>query len=151
MVNFNTKSNSKIYNVLQKLKYQLIGRHFYAITGPLRVLPDFIIVGAMKSGTTSLYYNICEHPCVKPASYDEIGYFDVNYHLGLNWYKSMFPTKFTQKKITLGHFPAPSEYSGEWRCDTHPRSSNDGHFVVIDSPHSGGRQLHLLDIRTVIQ
>ncbi len=57
----------------------------------------------------------------------------------------------TQKKILLGHFPSPAQYSGEWRCDTHPRSSNNGHFIVIDSPHSGGRQLHLLDIRAVIQ
>jgi len=103
MINFGAKNNSKVHNILQKIKYQLIGRHFYAITGPLRVLPDFIIIGAMKSGTTSLYYNICEHPCVKPASYDEIGYFDVNFHLGKNWYKSMFPTVLEKQK-TLSKF-----------------------------------------------
>jgi len=99
MTNYNTKKNSKIHNIFQKIKYQLIGRHFYAITGPLRLLPNFIIIGAMKSGTTSLYYNICEHPCVKPASYDEIGYFDVNFHLGKNWYKSMFPTVIEKQRI----------------------------------------------------
>jgi len=55
------------------------------------------------------------------------------------------------KKVILGHFPSPAQYSGEWRCDTHPRSSNDGLSVVIDSPHNAGRQLHLLDIREVIQ
>jgi len=99
MTNSDTKNESKIHNFLQKIKYQLIGRHFYGITGPLRVLPDFIIIGAMKSGTTSLYYNICEHNCIEPASYDEIGYFDVNYHLGLNWYRSMFPTIFKKNKI----------------------------------------------------
>ena len=47
----------------------------------------------MKCGTTSLYYDICEHPCTSPAAYDEIGFFDSNFHLGLNWYRSMFPTK----------------------------------------------------------
>jgi hypothetical protein len=47
----------------------------------------------MKCGTTSLYYDICEHPCASPAAYDEIGFFDSNFHLGLNWYRSMFPTK----------------------------------------------------------
>jgi len=103
MINFSTKNNSKVHNILQKIKYQLIGRHFYAITGPLRVLPDFIIIGAMKSGTTSLYYNICEHPCVKPASYDEIGFFDVNFHLGKNWYRSMFPT-ILEKQRTISKF-----------------------------------------------
>ena len=55
-------------------------------------LPDFIIVGTVRSGSTSLYYNICEHPSVLSAAYDEIGFFDSNYHLGINWYRSMFPT-----------------------------------------------------------
>lgn len=55
------------------------------------------------------------------------------------------------RKVVLGHFPSPPAYAGEWRCDTHPRASNDGHFVVIDSPHHQGRQLHLLDIREVLQ
>lgn len=57
----------------------------------------------------------------------------------------------TGRKVVLGHFPSPESYVGEWRCDTHPRCSNDGHSVVIDSPHAGGRQLHLLDIREVLQ
>jgi len=46
----------------------------------------------------------------------------------------------------LGSFHAPPEYTGEWRCDTHPRSSPDGRKVVIDSAHNGGRQMYLIDI-----
>jgi len=61
--------------------------------------PDFLIIGAVRCGTTSLYYDICEHSSVLPAAYDEIGFFDSNYDLGISWYKSMFPTKFTRKKI----------------------------------------------------
>ncbi|TWT93302.1 hypothetical protein [Stieleria varia] len=56
----------------------------------------------------------------------------------------------TGRRVDLGHFPSPPEYTGEWRCDTHPRSSNDGHFVTVDSPHAGGRQVYLLDIRDII-
>jgi hypothetical protein len=53
----------------------------------------------------------------------------------------------TGKRIPLGHFQSPREYTGEWRCDTHPRFSPNGRKVVIDSPHGGnGRQLHLIDI-----
>ena len=86
--------------ILLKKLYWIIGkRNFFGITSPLRILPNFIIIGAMKSGTTSLNYNISEHPCVLPAAYDEIGFFDVNYDLGINWYKSLFPTKFSKKKI----------------------------------------------------
>jgi len=63
------------------------------MTASMRVLPDFIIIGSMKCGTTSLYYDICEHPCTLAAAYDEIGFFDSNFHLGINWYRSMFPRK----------------------------------------------------------
>lgn len=91
------------HRLYQRFYYELVKRNFSALTGSLRVLPDFIIIGAMRSGTTSLYYDICEHPCIIPASYDEIGYFDTNYHLGLNWYRSMFPTKF-KKKSTIKNY-----------------------------------------------
>jgi hypothetical protein len=52
----------------------------------------------------------------------------------------------TSRKVPLGHFHSPKEYSGEWRCDTHPRSSRDGKTVCIDSPHHGGRQMYVIDI-----
>jgi hypothetical protein len=51
----------------------------------------------------------------------------------------------------LGHFRSPPEYTGEWRCDTHPRFSPDSRSVVIDSAHAGnGRQLYLIDISGVM-
>ncbi len=53
-------------------------------------------------------------------------------------------------RIDLGHFPSPSKYRGEWRCDTHPRASRDGHTIAIDSPHASGRQIHLLDISELL-
>jgi len=57
----------------------------------------------------------------------------------------------TQRRVVLGHFHLPPEYTGEWRCDTHPRFSPDGQSVVIDSPHGGqGRQMHLIDIRAIV-
>lgn len=56
----------------------------------------------------------------------------------------------TDRRFDLGHFYSPAFYTGEWRCDTHPRSSRDGRLVCIDSPHNGGRQLHLIDISGII-
>ena len=57
----------------------------------------------------------------------------------------------TGKRIDLGRFPAPEAYRGEWRCDTHPRSSRDGQWICIDAPHGKeGRQLHLLDLRGIL-
>lgn len=55
------------------------------------------------------------------------------------------------RRVELGAFHSPPAYTGEWRCDTHPRCSNDGRTVAIDSPHTGsGRQVHLIDIRSII-
>jgi hypothetical protein len=57
----------------------------------------------------------------------------------------LFDTATGQRR-PLGSFHSPAAYTGEWRCDTHPRSSPDGTKVVIDSPHNGGRQMYLIDI-----
>jgi len=57
----------------------------------------------------------------------------------------------TGRRIPLGSFNSPKEYTGEWRCDTHPRYSPDGRKVVIDSPHGGnGRQMYLIDLRGLL-
>jgi hypothetical protein len=57
----------------------------------------------------------------------------------------------THRRFNLGEFYLDPVYAGEWRCDLHPRTSNDGRMVVIDSPHGGnGRQLYLLDISAIL-
>lgn len=56
----------------------------------------------------------------------------------------------TNRVVPLGHFFLPKEYAGEWRCDLHPRFSRDGRSVTIDSPHQGGRQIYLIDIRGIV-
>ena len=56
----------------------------------------------------------------------------------------------TNKRIDLGRFHEPKAYNGEWRCDLHPRASNDGKLVCIDSTHGGnGRQIYLIDISSL--
>lgn len=54
------------------------------------------------------------------------------------------------RRVALGHFLSPQEYTGEWRCDTHPRFRPDGRWVTIDSPHAGGRQIYLIDIAGIV-
>jgi hypothetical protein len=57
----------------------------------------------------------------------------------------------SDKRVPLGSFYAPPPYSGEWRCDLHPRFSPDGRSVVIDSAHGGdGRQLYLVDVSKIV-
>jgi hypothetical protein len=55
----------------------------------------------------------------------------------------------TGKKFPLGNFLSPKEYTGEWRCDAHPRFSPNGKFATIDSPHHGGRQIYLIELEGI--
>jgi hypothetical protein len=60
-------------------------------TADLRARPDFVILGAMRGGTTSLYRWLGTHPRVSPALRKEIHYFDVHYDKGARWYRAHFP------------------------------------------------------------
>ncbi len=66
-------------------------RHFRQSTGALRLLPDFIIIGGQRCGTTTLYNYLIRHPHVISTSLKEIHYFDLNYTRGTIWYRTHFP------------------------------------------------------------
>ena len=96
---YNTKSYGILTKTYQKFRYGFCTRPTNYMTSPLRVLPDFFVIGVVRSGTTSLFHYLSQHPCIEGSAYDELGFFDDNFHLGLNWYRSLFPTKFTKNKI----------------------------------------------------
>lgn len=54
------------------------------------------------------------------------------------------------KLVKLGRFYLDQEWRGEFRCDLHPRWSRDGNSVVIDSMHTGKRQMYLLDVSGIV-
>ena len=63
-------------------------------TASLRALPDFLIIGAQKAGTTSLNdYLQTSSPKVRPAVTKEVHYFDRHERHGTNWYRSNFPLR----------------------------------------------------------
>jgi hypothetical protein len=69
------------------------------MTGSLRTLPGFMIIGAQKGGTTSLYRLLEKHPGILPAARKEIHFFDNvnhNFRFGINWYRAHFPTQIKQ-------------------------------------------------------
>lgn len=70
----------------------IVRKAFRATTNPLRMMPDFIIVGVQKGGTTSLYKYLIEHPNIAPIYVKEPHFFDIYFHKGIGWYRSHFPT-----------------------------------------------------------
>jgi len=65
-------------------------------TAAMRTLPDFIIIGTQKGGTTFLNRLLAQHPRIKPAFLKEVHYFDLNFDKGINWYRSNFPTRISK-------------------------------------------------------
>lgn len=54
--------------------------------------PDFIIAGASKSGTSSIYYYLSRHPQILLSHTKEIDFYWTNYRRGIDWYLAHFPT-----------------------------------------------------------
>jgi hypothetical protein len=54
-------------------------------------LPDFVVIGAQKSGTTFFYHLLTQHPYVEPAAFKEPHFFDIVFDLGVEWYRQCFP------------------------------------------------------------
>jgi len=87
-------------------------------TAGLRTTPDFLIVGAQRSGTTSLYRYLAEHPAVAPPVRKEIQYFSLHYDRGDSWYRTHFPlaglqrVTFEATPYYLFHPAAPARAAG---------------------------------------
>jgi hypothetical protein len=54
-------------------------------------LPDLVVVGAPRSGTTTLTHWLRQHPGVAFSSRKEVEFFDLYYDQGLEWYASQLP------------------------------------------------------------
>jgi hypothetical protein len=87
-------------------------------TGSFRPVPDFLIIGAKRGGTTSLWRYLNEHPGVmtlfpKPEKIKGLYFFDENFVRGDRWYRSHFPTSATRTLATrrLGHAVVAGEAS----------------------------------------
>ena len=60
-----------------------------------RMLPGFLIVGAQRCGTSSLFHVLSQHPSMVTPTRNkkELHYFDHEYDRGLAWYQSHFPLR----------------------------------------------------------
>lgn len=83
-----------------------VARSLARPTAPIRVLPDYLIIGAQRCGTTSLQDVLTTHPSIASARLMKgVHYFDTAYPKGLDWYRSHFPTRLWAdfRRRSTGH------------------------------------------------
>ncbi|MDQ3782987.1 MAG: sulfotransferase domain-containing protein [Actinomycetota bacterium] len=73
-------------------------------TAPGRALPDFVILGAQRSGTTSLFDHLSHHRQILAPWRKEIHFHDLHHSRGIRWYRANFP---------LTRFIGPDQITGE--------------------------------------
>jgi hypothetical protein len=67
-------------------------------TARWRMQPAFLVIGAQRAGTTTLFRLLGEHPSVvRPTATKGIGYFDVGYRNGPRWYAAHFPLAWRRR------------------------------------------------------
>lgn len=71
---------------------KLPSKLYRGFTSPVRSLPDFIVVGGKKCGTSSLYDYLVEHPAIAPAFRKEVHFFDKTGGAGKLRYRAYFPS-----------------------------------------------------------
>ncbi len=107
-----------------------IYRKYCSLTQFLHTTPTFLIIGAAKCGTSSLYDYLMQHPCIGRSLTKQLHFFDRYYDRKKSWYKVCFPfiwEKFLIEKIKHKNF-ATGEATPHYM--THPLAAKRAHDVV---------------------
>lgn len=98
-----------------------------------RPLPDFLIIGAQKGGTTALYSYLRQHPAIGGPASKEVEFFDRHFARGAAWYRGHFPTAVQRRYVERrrgGTFLA-GEASPDYL--SHPWAARRARSVVPDA------------------
>ena len=121
----------------------------------LRPLPDFLVVGAKRGGTTSFLNYLQQHEGIVPLfprveKIKGLYFFDEHYGRGVPWYRSHFVTAGLRRRleVRVGHRPATGEASPYYLF--HPlapaRAANvvpDAHIVALAAQPRRPRVSHI--------
>jgi hypothetical protein len=72
---------------------------FGRLTARRRPLPDFLVIGAQKAGTTALYAYLRWHPGITGPSWKEVSFFDRHWWRGEAWYRGQFPLRAGERLV----------------------------------------------------
>ena len=105
--------------IFQLEKARRAAHEQWTLTG---ALPDFVIIGGKKCGTTFLYHLLGQHPLVQPAASKELHFFDALFEQeSVEWYRQCFPAprwEDGRRTITgeaspyMANRPAPERMAG---------------------------------------
>lgn len=69
-------------------------------TASRRALPNMLIAGGQRCGTSTLFQALSSHPSfVGPTMRKGVHYFDLNFDKPINWYRAHFPTKSALESV----------------------------------------------------
>jgi hypothetical protein len=108
----------RLRRIVPRPAYYFLRRRYYDARtvvrhnpGRGRLLPDFIVFGTAKSGTTTYYSALAQHPFVEPCvtksvefeNTKEVRFFDYDYYRGRDWYRSHFPLERSRGDFEATH------------------------------------------------
>lgn len=80
-----------------------IDRTTRTLTAHWRLMPDFLVIGGQKCGTTSLYQYLVTHPHIISAMKKQMHFFDNHYEKGITWYRAHFPSSLYKQYFKHVH------------------------------------------------
>ena len=77
-------------------------------------LPNLIVIGGLKCGTTSLHHYLNLHPEIGMSRPKELNFFvaELNWELGPDWYRSHFPASAAVRGETSPHYTNRPRFEG---------------------------------------
>ncbi|MGC4110225.1 MAG: sulfotransferase [Nocardioides sp.] len=112
-------------------------RGYGRATSRARIVPDFLVIGTKRGGTTSLFNYLMMHPGFlglfpRPRLQKSTDYFFKGYDRGEQWYRSNFHTQAFRDRMTarLGYEPKSGEASPYYVWD--PRIAQRAYDVNPD-------------------
>lgn len=77
-------------------------------------LPNLIIIGGLKCGTTSIHHYLGLHPLIQMSKPKELNFFveELNWDLGLDWYASRFDSRFEVRGESSPHYTNLPRFEG---------------------------------------
>jgi len=79
-------------------------------TARWRSLPNALIIGAQRCGTSSLFKYLGAHPQCRPSIRKEVRYFTEFSYRGIDWYRAHFPLTLVNGRRPLVYFEATPDY-----------------------------------------